>query len=817
MPTTVASRPGGGDARGQVWLLDDLEVDAGRRVVRRGNETLAVSGLSLDLLLALIESAPNIVTNDELMDRVWCKVVVAPETLTQRVKLLRNALGDDPRQPRYVLGVRGRGYRLVPSPLPGVPTLPVTGEPAASSGIAVGKDPTTAGADNDARSGPSWRPSWVWLAAGALAVAVATAAFNLFSAGPEPGPADAPTAVPNAVAVMPFSNVDGSEAGATLAGGMAEALLHRLMGLKGVAVISRYSSFALSGSGLSASQVGTRLGARYLLEGSVQGDAHELRVRTALTDVTDGRQLWSMQFDRGPEDLLAVQDEIAAKVAEALTGTAALPEARSLAGTGTSSAAAQLAYLQGAALADRMITAEIDEALQRFDEALRVDSEFASANAGAAAALLTREELRDEQRLGRRPEVVEEASRRAALALQADPRNGEGLIARARVEARRGNIGAAEQDFLEGIAARPNNAEGHLQFARFLFYTLDPFEHPRNASAASAFEHRYAMALRHCDTAALLDPLSPAAHFVRGQMALHLGRRDEARKNLIEALDLDPNFPPALGRLSQILWLRGEVADAILYGERALAVDPEAEWIRRLVSQYYVELGEVQAAESVLIDGGPGLADGRLAVLLREQRWEEAGALALADPMRQPRSWDRDFATFALLEWARRSPEASEEVLKLLRRRIGWKSIGDQRVVHHGSRFAALAVADMLMSTGREDEGRQLTSGVIRAIEADRAVRDDPDLVAPMRPDGRTLALALVLSGKDDAALASLEGLVRDGELRHLWYDMDLQPAFDQLRRETRFTALHDEYRARIRGEREKLEILRGQGAVPGR
>lgn len=65
--------------------------------------------LSYDLLLALVRAAPNLISLDELMRLVWPGVIASPETVSQRVKLLRDALQDDPRQPRYIAGLRGRG------------------------------------------------------------------------------------------------------------------------------------------------------------------------------------------------------------------------------------------------------------------------------------------------------------------------------------------------------------------------------------------------------------------------------------------------------------------------------------------------------------------------------------------------------------------------------------------------------------------------------------------------------------------------------------------------------------------------------------
>src|SRR5208282_3232530 len=82
------------------------------RVIRDGVD-LKLPGLSFDLFVALVRAAPNVVSARRLMDTVWPGAVVSPETISQRVKLLRAALGDDVKSPRYVAGIRNRGYRVV--------------------------------------------------------------------------------------------------------------------------------------------------------------------------------------------------------------------------------------------------------------------------------------------------------------------------------------------------------------------------------------------------------------------------------------------------------------------------------------------------------------------------------------------------------------------------------------------------------------------------------------------------------------------------------------------------------------------------------
>src|SRR5215467_2585663 len=95
------------------YQVVDLTIDLAPRRVSRAGTIIPLKALSFDLLVTLVRAAPNLLSFEQLSERVWPGLVVTPETIVQRVKLLRSALGDDPHAPRYIEGVRGRGYRMV--------------------------------------------------------------------------------------------------------------------------------------------------------------------------------------------------------------------------------------------------------------------------------------------------------------------------------------------------------------------------------------------------------------------------------------------------------------------------------------------------------------------------------------------------------------------------------------------------------------------------------------------------------------------------------------------------------------------------------
>ena len=109
----VSGVPGSNSSRR--YRFGDLSLDTGQRRVRRGDDVIPLTALSFDLLRVLVEDAPNVVDHEQLASKAWgARRIVSSENLAKRVMLLRQALGDQADHCRYIEGVRGRGYRLIP-------------------------------------------------------------------------------------------------------------------------------------------------------------------------------------------------------------------------------------------------------------------------------------------------------------------------------------------------------------------------------------------------------------------------------------------------------------------------------------------------------------------------------------------------------------------------------------------------------------------------------------------------------------------------------------------------------------------------------
>jgi TolB-like protein/Tfp pilus assembly protein PilF len=147
------------------------------------------------------------------------------------------------------------------------------------------------------------------------------AAAHASARGPGPALPDKPS-----IAVLPFVNMDNSPEQESFTDGMTEDLITDLSRHAGLFVIARNSTFAYKGKSVDVRQIARDLGVRYLLEGSARRALGRARINVQLIDAVKGNHLWAERFDRTLDDIFAVQDEVTAKIVEALIGRlAALP------------------------------------------------------------------------------------------------------------------------------------------------------------------------------------------------------------------------------------------------------------------------------------------------------------------------------------------------------------------------------------------------------------------------------------------------------------------------------------------------------------
>jgi TolB-like protein/DNA-binding winged helix-turn-helix (wHTH) protein len=560
------------------YRIDDLLVDLGQQRVTRDAVEIKLPGLSFDLLVALARAAPNIVTVAALMDDIWAGLVVSPETVSQRVKLLRSALGDDAGNARYIAGVRGRGYRLVAMVTPLTSATAVVGGPESEPASAALPETSPKTAGRFVGRGVAF----------GLAIGLGLAIWaTLGGQSPHvaPMPRRAPTAnehlPPGSVAVLPFGSLTGDPAMRDLGLAMAAAIHHRLAVQRDLLVVARGSSFAIGSAG-DAREIGRRLGARYLVEGTVQRSDRQLRVTAELVDAFTGTNIRGLRFDRTINDVLAVQDEIADRVAAALEVTVQATTVD----YATYGQEAYLAYIRGSALLSTRKFNDADAAVKELSRAIELAPRFASAYPALALAKFQSVFVRNEYNPETAKVLWPEFDTLIARALELDPNNGEAYFMRGKYKSTYlRDIEGAEEDYRKGMALNPNYAPGLEDFAEFLW----------------GFKDETAESLAILDRARRVDPLSPRGPYIAGNLLWTVrGDLPEAAAMFHRIIEIAPDFYPAYLRLAQLEWNQGRLAEGIRLAEKGLELEPGVVWGRMYLFYFYVDMGDLLAARDVL-------------------------------------------------------------------------------------------------------------------------------------------------------------------------------------------------------------------------
>ena len=273
------------------WFVNPLSGE-----IARGEERVRLEARTMRLLLCLAETPGEVVSIDALLNQVWSGVVVTPDSVYQAVAALRRLLGDDAKQPAYIVTVPRLGYRLV-APVESTAVAPPAPSPARASSrmyavVALG----------------------VLLVGGALSyylIAERTAASDAAATA-------AAASSPKAIAVLPFLDLTDSMNEEPFADGMTEELIHRLSKVKGLRVPAPTASFFFKGKQLPVAEIARSLHVSYVLDGSVRKSGETLRVAARLVRADDGYVVWSENYDRPLDDKLMVQDDIANEVTSAL-------------------------------------------------------------------------------------------------------------------------------------------------------------------------------------------------------------------------------------------------------------------------------------------------------------------------------------------------------------------------------------------------------------------------------------------------------------------------------------------------------------------
>jgi TolB-like protein/DNA-binding winged helix-turn-helix (wHTH) protein/Tfp pilus assembly protein PilF len=483
-----------------------------------GGSTSRLRPRTAALFTHLIRHAGRIVSKDELMQAVWPDVVVTEDSLVQCVKEIRQALGEGGRD--WIRTVPRQGYAFVDraGPVPAQPAaLPAT--PATSR-----------------RSMPRTTAGLVVVVLAAM-VAGGLAWQRLRQA--TPGPAAA-------IMVLPLVNRTQGAVAEEVVDELTERLTGSLSRVPGTLVIASGTAFSFKGQPADARRIGSDLGVRYVLEGSLRQQPPRLALDVRLVDASNAAQLWSDQFTADSGDTQALRDEVLARVANSLGLRLMRAEA-------------------DRSRRERPVDPGAADLLTRALAALRW-SGYGEQGYAEARALLEEAVQRDPQ--------VADAWALLAMAYSEQTRfsnSREQMLQRAKAAADR------------AVALAPDSALSHYAKGRALY----------NQGGAMN------LALAEFDLAIELNPNEPTQHGHRSAALTCLGRPEEALVAVGRAMALSPRDPQFSWWLMfqgvAYLHLRRD-GDAVKVLQRSVEMNPSSAFGRLFLASALGSMGDLPAA-----------------------------------------------------------------------------------------------------------------------------------------------------------------------------------------------------------------------------
>ena len=523
-------------------LIGEWLVEPALDQMSRAGEIIKLEPRTMRLLMRLADAQGQVVSSKQLLHEVWPGVIVGSASLYQAVSQLRKLLGDADETPSYVATVPRKGYRLIASvrtpPLstspgdavpasPAVPVNQVSAIPVAASGVRL--------------------PERIrrLAALGVVALAALAAIFLWRNAEEQPSSAS--------IVVLPF--VDLSEEGrdSAFCDGLTEELSTTLSQLPKLRVVARTSAYAFRDKPMDVREIGRRLAASHVLEGSVRRSGDAVRVTARLVDAQRGSGTWSESYDLPVKDVLSVQSDIARSVAAALEIGLTAETSTRIGARGSGDAQAYELYLLGRHYFRQRTPEGNAKAVELNSRAIARDPNFALAYVGLAQARLS------EYALTQKPihELSAEVERLVNTALRLDPELSDAYATRGALRREQNRLQDAETDLRRATALNPSNVTAAVHLGR-------------------VFEHKGMLrpALVEFTRARLLDPLDFMRHVERCIALQDLGEYAQASGDCAEGRRLQPASEWGFMATSWLARAQGQLAEALHWNDQALRAAP---------------------------------------------------------------------------------------------------------------------------------------------------------------------------------------------------------------------------------------------------
>lgn len=578
----------------QIYEFGPFHLNLAEQILLREGKVVVLTPKALETLAVLVEHHGHLVGKDELIRRVWPDTIVEEGNLNNLIYLLRKALGDDFSEHKYIETVSKRGYRFL-AEVRKVADQESAPDQAAAALASSPSDERLVSPSLPVSSPPRLsvflpralreRPGMVLMATSVLSFALTIALFSVWRSRQRPDAAalaSAPAPV-RSVAVLPFKVLSAEKDDEYLSLGLADALITSLSHTRQIIVRQTGAVSKYAKTETDPLAAGREQGVEAVLDGQVQRIGERVRVTARLVRTSDGAPLWADRFDEQFTHIFTVEDAIAEKVARALLRTMTSSAGQQqLTRRYTENNAAYQAYLKGRYFWNKRTTASFQSAVAHFQQATRLDPNYALAYAGLADTYT----LLSFFTIAAPAEVFPKAQAAANKAMALDPTLAEAYVALGQVKsAYEWDWRGAEEQFQRGLALNSNDPNLH-HWRSLNLMALGRLDDAR-AAMQRAFE---------------LDPLLLITNVNLGRVDYYAGRYDQAIEQYRRALELDGNFARAHLRLGMAYVQRGQYLEALAEYERTREIAGDTPQVAAYVAYALAVSGKKPEARTLLAE-----------------------------------------------------------------------------------------------------------------------------------------------------------------------------------------------------------------------
>ena len=383
----------------------------------------------------------------------------------------------------------------------------------------------------------------------------------------------------HSIAVLPFVNMSEDSSNEYFSDGLSEEVLNILAKIKEMRVAGRTSSFAFKGKDDDLRTIGEKLNVQSILEGSVRKDEARNRVRITaqLVNVEDGYHLWSETYDRDLDDIFAIQEEIARKVADALKVTLLGEDEARIAAQAVTDLSAYDLYLRGLEQLNKFSFAALNEARTLFTRAIEQDPNYLPAQLKLAQAWLdlafTGAITNDEAIATSRPLLTSILEKNPA-------NNAEAHVLMARVMGALRDDSGMQQELQLALDNDPRNVEALRVTGRYIFF---------NGDVEKGFEY--------VEEAERIDPYSLDVLWDLMAFNAFTGQPEQTLPYAQRTAEVQPENPNQYWGPGMAYLLNGQLATSLEYQVKAAAVDPNDPELPAGIAAVWLDLGDPEQAE----------------------------------------------------------------------------------------------------------------------------------------------------------------------------------------------------------------------------